>query len=70
MFVYILLTAFLTTRYKKFLPISQLEILEKKYIGLGLLAIGFILIIIAQGHMKNSWQIGIDIETKTEHITT
>ena len=40
-----------------------------KYIGLGLLAFALIWTIIAQGHRKNSWRIGIDTETKTELIT-
>ena len=70
MFVYVLLFAFLPTLYDKFLPISQLDTLTMKYIGLGLLAFALIWTIIAQGHMKNSWRIGIDTETKTELITT
>lgn len=70
MFVYVLLFAFVPTLYDKFLPISQLDSLTIKYIGLGLLAFVLIWTIIAQGHMKNSWRIGIDTETKTELITT
>ncbi len=69
MFVYVLLFAFVPTLYDKFLPISQLDTLTIKYIGLGLLAFALIWTIIAQGHMKNSWRIGIDTETKTELIT-
>ena len=41
-----------------------------KYLGLGLLAFALVWTIIAQGHMKNSWRIGIDTETKTELITS
>ena len=69
MFVYVLLFAFVPTLYNKFLPISQLDTLTTKYVGLGLLAFALIWTIIAQGHMKNSWRIGIDTETKTELIT-
>ncbi|MDY3548372.1 isoprenylcysteine carboxylmethyltransferase family protein [Riemerella anatipestifer] len=69
MFVYVLLFAFVPTFYKYFLPIRQLETLTIKYVGLGLLAFALIWTIIAQGHMKNSWRIGIDTETKTELIT-
>ena len=69
MFVYVLLFAFVPTLYEFFLPIQQLETLTIKYVGFGLLAFAFIWTIIAQGHMKNSWRIGIDTETKTELIT-
>ncbi|CAM3796093.1 Protein-S-isoprenylcysteine O-methyltransferase Ste14 [Flavobacterium branchiophilum] len=69
MFVYVLLFAFFQTLYEYFLPIIQLETLTIKYVGLGLLAFALIWTIIAQGHMKNSWRIGIDTETKTELIT-
>jgi protein-S-isoprenylcysteine O-methyltransferase Ste14 len=70
MFVYVLLFAFMPTLYDKFLPILQLDTLTIKYIGLGLFAFSLIWTIIAQAHMKNSWRIGIDTETKTELITT
>ena len=70
MFVYVLLFAFIPTLYDNFLPITQLDNLTIKYIGLGLLAFSLIWTIIAQGHMKNSWRIGIDTETQTELITT
>jgi protein-S-isoprenylcysteine O-methyltransferase Ste14 len=69
MFVYVLLFAILPTLYENFLPILQHETLTIKYVGLGLLAFALIWTIIAQGHMKNSWRIGIDTETKTEPIT-
>jgi protein-S-isoprenylcysteine O-methyltransferase Ste14 len=69
-FIYVLLFALVPTVYNKFLPIKQLDTLTIKYIGLGLLAFALIWTIIAQGHMKNSWRIGIDKETKTELITT
>ena len=70
MFVYVLLFAFVPTLYEYFLPIRQLETLTIRYLGLGLLAFALVWTIIAQGHMKNSWRIGIDTETKTELITT
>lgn len=70
MFIYVLLFAFLPELYDKFLPIQQLDNLTIKYVGLGLLAFALIWTIIAQGHMKNSWRIGIDTEMKTELITT
>jgi protein-S-isoprenylcysteine O-methyltransferase Ste14 len=43
------------------------EILQ--YIGIAILAIAFIWTLIAQNHMKQSWRIGIDLNTKTELIT-
>jgi protein-S-isoprenylcysteine O-methyltransferase Ste14 len=70
MFIYVLVFAFIPTLYGNFLPIQQLETSTIKYVGLGLLAFALIWTIIAQGHMKNSWRIGIDTETKTELITT
>lgn len=69
MFIYILLFAFFPTNYNKFLPILELDSLIIKYIGLFLLGFALVWTVIAQGHMKNSWRIGIDTETKTELIT-
>jgi protein-S-isoprenylcysteine O-methyltransferase Ste14 len=69
MFVYVLIFAFVPIFYENFLPITQLETLTIKYLGLGLLVFALVWTIIAQGHMKNSWRIGIDTETKTELIT-
>ncbi|HCM75734.1 MAG TPA: isoprenylcysteine carboxylmethyltransferase family protein [Cytophagales bacterium] len=70
MFVYVLLFAFVPSLDHSYLPIKQLENLTIKYIGLGLLGFALIWTTIAQGHMKNSWRIGIDTVTKTELITT
>lgn len=70
MFIYVLLFTFVPTLYDRFLSIPQLDTLTIKYLGLGLLAFALIWTIIAQGHMKDSWRIGIDTETKTELITT
>jgi protein-S-isoprenylcysteine O-methyltransferase Ste14 len=52
------------------LPIKQLDTSAIKYTGLGFLVFALIWTIIAQGHMKNSWRIGIDTETRTELIMT
>lgn len=70
MFIYVLVFAFFPTWHDKFLPVISLHNLTLRYIGLGLLAIALIWTIIAQAHMKNSWRIGIDTETKTELVTT
>jgi protein-S-isoprenylcysteine O-methyltransferase Ste14 len=70
MFIYVLAFAIVPTLYDNFLPILQLDNLTIKYIGLGLLAFALAWTIVAQGHMKNSWRIGIDTETKTQLITT
>jgi protein-S-isoprenylcysteine O-methyltransferase Ste14 len=70
MFVYVLAFAFFPAWQDNFLQIKQLDNLTTKYIGLTLLFISLLWTIIAQGHMKNSWRIGIDTETKTELITT
>ena len=70
MFIYVLAYAFSPTWHDNFLPIISLDNLTAKYIGLGLLTVALAWTIIAQGHMKNSWRIGIDTETKTELVTT
>lgn len=70
MFIYVLLFAFIPTLYGKFFPILQLDTSTIKYVGIGLLAFALIWTIIAQVHMKDSWRIGIDTETKTELITS
>lgn len=41
-----------------------------KFAGISILAIALVWTIIAQSHMKDSWRIGIDEETKTELITS
>lgn len=70
MFVYVLLFAFMPSLCNNFLRIKQLETSTIQYVGIGFLVFALIWTIIAQVHMKNSWRIGIDIETKTELITT
>ena len=70
MFVYVIAFAFFPNWHDHFLPISSLDRLTLKYIGLGLLAIALIWTMIAQAQIKNSWRIGIDLETKTELVTT
>jgi protein-S-isoprenylcysteine O-methyltransferase Ste14 len=70
MFIYVLAYAFFPTWHDNFMPIISLDKLTVKYIGLGLLTVALAWTIIAQGHMKNSWRIGIDTETKTELVTT
>jgi protein-S-isoprenylcysteine O-methyltransferase Ste14 len=70
MFIYVLVFAFFPSCHDNFLTITSLDKLNIKYFGLGLLAISLIWTMIAQGHMKNSWRIGIDTKTKTELVTT
>lgn len=70
LFMYIFFFAFFPAYYNILLPIPQLDIVITKYIGLVLLVLAFIITVIAQEQMKNSWRIGIDTETKTELITT
>lgn len=69
LFVYVLAFAFFPTWHKLFLPILELERPPIKYIGMTFLCVALIWTVIAQHHMKNSWRIGIDTETKTEMIT-
>lgn len=69
MFLYVWLFAVRPTIYDSFLPIKQLEHQGLQYAGLALLGFALIWTVVAQMHMKNSWRIGIDTETKTELIT-
>ena len=70
MFLYVLCFAFFPEAYSYFLPIEQLGDLKIKWTGLVFLVFALIWTILAQRHMKDSWRIGIDTETKTELITT
>ena len=70
MFIYVVVYALFPTWHDKFLPITQLDNTTTQYIGLIMLFISLLWTVIAQGHMKNSWRIGIDKETKTELVTT
>jgi protein-S-isoprenylcysteine O-methyltransferase Ste14 len=70
MFLYVIVFAFFPEGYAYFLPITPLNTTTLQYIGLGTLFISLIWTVIAQGHMKNSWRIGIDTVTKTELVTT
>src|SRR5215208_5836074 len=69
MSIYVFLFAFFPALYEYFLPIHQLDKKVFKYIGAGLMLFALVWTIIAQTHMKNSWRIGIDTETKTELVT-
>ena len=69
MLIYVLAYAFFPTWHDNFLPIVQFNNQTVKYIGLTLLFISLVWTVIAQGHMKNSWRIGIDTDTKTELVT-
>jgi protein-S-isoprenylcysteine O-methyltransferase Ste14 len=67
MFAYVLLYAFMPTHIPSFVFLNQVFVV---YVGLFLLVFALIWTIIAQGHMQNSWRIGIDTETKTDLVTT
>lgn len=69
-FIYVVAFAFSPSLHDVFLAISLINTIFFKYVGIGLLVIALIWTIIAQNHMRNSWRIGIDTETKTELITT
>ncbi len=70
MFLYVLAFSMFPEGQYIFLPITVLDNLAVKYLGLALLFIALLWTILAQQHMKNSWRIGIDTETKTELIST
>ncbi|OCA72314.1 beta-carotene 15,15'-monooxygenase [Chryseobacterium artocarpi] len=53
--------------------IFRIDILDRnllKYIGITLMVFAFILVVIAQIQMKNSWRIGIDHTMKTNLVTS
>ncbi len=50
--------------------IHFLDIKILKYVGIFLMILSLIWVVIAQIHMKNSWRIGIDEESRTELITS
>jgi len=68
-FVYVVVYTVFPTWHDTFLPIQHLDNPTINYIGLSCLVISLIWTVIAQMHMKNSWRIGIDTETKTELVT-
>ncbi|MGC3979362.1 MAG: isoprenylcysteine carboxylmethyltransferase family protein [Paludibacteraceae bacterium] len=68
-FVYVLVYAFLPSIYIYFLPMAYLNKELVSYVGLVFMLLSFIWTVLAQSHMKNSWRIGIDSDTKTELIT-
>ncbi len=70
MFVYVLAYALFPAWHESFLPITRLDRLGIKYIGLAVLFISLVWTVIAQKHMKNSWRIGIDTDTNTELVTS
>jgi protein-S-isoprenylcysteine O-methyltransferase Ste14 len=68
-FIYVVVYAFFPTWHEHFMPIIQLAKPTINCIGISFLFISLVWTIIAQTHMKNSWRIGIDTDTKTELIT-
>ena len=56
--------------YQYLAPIAYLQKDWVKYTGLFLIHASLVWIVIAQGHMKQSWRIGVDEKNKTELITT
>lgn len=69
MFIYVLAYSLFPSWHSNFLFIASLDNEIIQYIGLVVLSVSLVWTIIAQRHMKNSWRIGIDTETKTELVT-
>ena len=70
MFAYVMVFALIPDYFASYLNFNLLFSEWVKIIGLFLLALALIWTIIAQNHMRNSWRIGIDTETRTELITS
>ena len=62
--------AFAPAYHKFLLPFWYLENTILQGFGWVLLFISLVIVWVAQSHMRESWRIGIDAETKTELITT
>jgi protein-S-isoprenylcysteine O-methyltransferase Ste14 len=69
-FVVVSIYAFKSEWYQYFLPFWYLEYSYLQYIGWGLLLLSLVLVWVAQSHMANSWRIGIDVNNKTELVTS
>lgn len=69
-FFYVAIQCFFEIKPQNFLPIKQLETQNIQYFGVFLLILALIWTIIAQNHLKDSWRIGIDTDTKTNLITS
>ena len=69
LFLYSIMYSIVPNSYDWLLPIRIIENRSIKYLGFGILLFALIWTIISQNQMKNSWRMGIDLETKTELIT-
>jgi protein-S-isoprenylcysteine O-methyltransferase Ste14 len=69
MFLYVVAFALFPAWHEYYLPISLVDHVVVEYAGLALCFISLVWTVIAQGHMRNSWRIGIDTDTKTELVT-
>ena len=70
LFIYIFVFACFPNLHDNFMPITYFSNSFTKYAGYALLGFALVWTIMAQRHMKTSWRIGIDKETKTELVTT
>ncbi|MGZ5303429.1 MAG: methyltransferase family protein, partial [Bacteroidia bacterium] len=70
MFLYVLIFSFVNELHINYLDINILNSYNFKYAGISLLLFSLGWTILAQYHMRDSWRIGIDNETKTELITS
>jgi len=55
--------------YQWLVPIQYLEEKYFDYIGIGLMAMGFVICLTAQYNMRTSWRIGIEINSKVNLVT-
>lgn len=69
LFIYVLLYAGVPAGRGYFLAIQLPFADDFQRMGLVILGVALLWTVIAQGNMKDSWRVGIDIERKTELIT-
>lgn len=67
--MYVIALVFVSDYNTYFLPIQIVEHRWVQYFGMLLMSVSFVWVTISQYHMRDSWRIGIDKETKTELIT-
>ena len=68
-FIYTVLYSVFPHNISYLVPIETLSHHKIKYVAMPIMFVALIWVILAQNHMKNSWRIGIDENSKSELIT-
>jgi protein-S-isoprenylcysteine O-methyltransferase Ste14 len=68
--IYVIIYSCFPGLYVYLKPIVHLQLSAIKVAGFILLFVALVFTYVSQAHMRNSWRVGIDQQTKTELITT